>query len=754
MASSPTSEETLTSEISRPISTINEDYYNSIGNTYISDTEDDDSSNASSHTPVASASPNGSTPSTTDNTRGDTATLKTTKEISSNRKTPRRPDNLLVSERSNDTKDSSSKRDTLLVSERSNETKDSSSKRDTLLVSERSNGTKDSSSKRDTTGGSRNDTLLLSERSNASYKSASRRDASGYDSLLVSETTDETWRRMVSYQEDDASSLSTTHSAPFPHLVEDSHLHMAPSPPAVPSISSHDAETAKKCGRGSFYSNQSKLVGQPLSNRIIETIESPPLSTPTDSLPSSSVPAAINITENYDPGSDGDDSQSLHGQNIEESCKTTLQNPGDPTSSDRNETGENKIEDDAIQNVGNNQSEISSIGTPRGNGRGGHVPRRWIFDRIDGTVKGSDEEEEQVPQWKRKPPSFVCLPSPLLGLFPWLLEENSCCIAFGKCGFFGGNDITKEGRAKTTTHGAEAGQNNNAASSNDSQTATSQEKVDFRRTLVMVHAFLLNVCGLFATILSGLALAQSSPGLLEIAPFGKATVMPPVSSSEVARDGDGPVILYLGLLALAVENPMDSADSSVLVAFRDFCETDGMEQFVTEEDCSRCANTSVWIVLGYFMAAMPYLPIFVMGIGRFYKNYDANCTKVASGLWSLVSISGYLLVISCYYFSCLESLYDGEVVFMKGGAVYDGMLEIPEENHLRANFEWKIGVGQILFLIGLVLKLIDFVCNCCIATPAITRSRELQWDYEEDLSLHGEKVENVNTPEGSALDRT
>jgi hypothetical protein len=776
---------------SKLISTINEDFYNSIGGSYISDFDSD--SDVSSDTPV---------PFVTPNSAAAAKSLTTIEQQSSTA--------IAIPE--------ATTKDTTNSSNNPNNT-DTSGQQDTLLVSERSNGTKDSISNRDTSYG--DDIPLLSERSNANYRDASE----GFHSLVVSETTDETWRRMDSFPDDDdeALSISTTPDSPFSHLVEDSSTtNNEPAPPPVASPSSHDADTAKKGGKGSTAGDDEddqsgsrgtqKSPAGPLSQRTIEVIEIPPLvSAPADSTsdpaapvptapaasdPAVPVPATTDISESSDGapderGSNGD--RSLQGQDIEDVCETTKAQSQNSdrieieTNENENEN-EHKAEEEANANADpvitdndNDHGEvdydgsISTTNTLRNNERTGRIPRRWIFDRIDGAVKLS-EEEERLPIWSRKPPLFLCLPSPLLGVFPWWLEENACCIAVGKWGFFGGgSDATGKDDSKTTTDGEELQQQgSNTAAANptandNKETATNPEKNnDFLRTLVMGHALLLNACGLFATILSGLALARSNPSILEAAPFGKTTVIPALSSSFANSDNDGTgtgdaVTLYLGLLALGIDNQKASVGGTIVVGFHDFCTTPGMEQFLLPEDCNRCTNATIWIVLGFFLATMAYLPTFSIGIGRFCKNYDANCSKVAAGLWSLVSLSGYWMVLSCYYMACLGSLFEGDVLYTSDGAIYEEQTlennpRQEEQQLLRADFEWKVGAGQILFLIGLTLKIIDFASNCCIATPAITRSRELQWDYEEGLVvLQGESLENGNYPHeesSTVVDRT
>jgi len=726
---------------SRPISTIDEDFYNTLTGSYISDDEesndgeDNGEDNGDDHISEISdtTDPMGS-PGVPKHLTFDKAT-----EISHT--TPELPP----------LRNISTSTDVLLLSERSKESKDSSSKRDN------------------------SDKLLTSERSGGTYPSISRRDASGYDSLLVSETTDETWRKRVAFHGDDdngddASSLSSMQSTPFPHLVDDgtnSFITSSPAPEASPS--GHDAETAKKSGKGANWDvvgahrgNTPRTSGEAppagsLSD-LINMIKKPPLTSTSAPDP----PATTDTAEAKNMISECDDDvgeeESLTGEDIEKPSKKKS-----PSMTDRYETFEADIKDepDPSNDNHNHDNFNVSISTLNSLREAGHIPRRWIFDRIDGTVKIPEEEGERLPLWKRRPPFFFCLPSPLLGLFPWYFEENPFCLAIGKCGFFGGDGAATDDNPKNTT-GSRPQSSNNGAATNPSANdhSTDGNKIGFRRSLVILHSLLLNACGLFATILSGLSLTRSNPGLLEASAFSKSAVVP-VLTSSLASSGSvkNTVTLYLGLLVLGVKNPQASVGGTILVPFRDFCTTPGMEQFVLPDECDKCDGASIWIVLGFFLAVVAYFPTFGINIGRIYTNYDANCSKVAAGLWSLLSLLGYVMVLSAHHFSCLGSLYEGEVPYTNEGEAIGG--EILGDNDDRwqdirvASFDWTAGVGQIMFQIGFFLKLIDFVTNCCVATPAITRSRDLQWEYEEGLLLHGENLENGMPSDGSAsLDRT
>jgi len=199
----------------------------------------------------------------------------------------------------------------------------------------------------------------------------------------------------------------------------------------------------------------------------------------------------------------------------------------------------------------------------------------------------------------------------------------------------------------------------------------------------------------------------------------------------------------MGLLALGIDNPNISGGGGggiTMVAFTDFCTTAGMEQFLPQEDCNVCADTSVYIVMGFLVTMAAYLPTFATGILRLYRHYDVNCQKCSAGVWSALSLIGYITVLYYYHRVCLASLYEGQVIYTSDGTVYEvsSIDYYPRgynnNNTVLVDFQWKAGVGQILFMIGFALKIIDFICNCCIATPTITRTREQQWEYE-DISL-------------------
>lgn len=353
-------------------------------------------------------------------------------------------------------------------------------------------------------------------------------------------------------------------------------------------------------------------------------------------------------------------------------------------------------------------------------------PVRWIQDRINGSVMLPEAEEKRLPQWKRRPPSALCFLSPLVGLCPRVLEDNIVCASLGRLGIVGGNSsFVRNGTAGESSESGEV--------SGVPQATTTDESL---RTLILGHALLLNTCGLIATICSAMSLTKYSTDLIRAVPFARTTLYPTPSQGSSSNDDAGiaPVTVYLGLLALGVTNPNlseDANDDIAMIGFRDFCSTPGMELLVPMGSCDRCAGSEVLVGLGFFLAVFAYLPTIIMGFLRLYKHYDTNCQKVSAGLWSFLGLVGYSMVIASYYEQCLSSMFQGDVLYSSDGQMYEGIVDNPEDMNVKVTFDWRAGVGQILFLIGFGLKIIDFVCSCCcVATPPITRSRELQWKYE------------------------
>ena len=49
----------------------------------------------------------------------------------------------------------------------------------------------------------------------------------------------------------------------------------------------------------------------------------------------------------------------------------------------------------------------------------------------------------------------------------------------------------------------------------------------------------------------------------------------------------------------------------------------------------------------------------------------------------------------------------------------------------QVTYDWSIGSGMICLFAGFGCKVIEFICNCCSVTPAITRDVQEQEEYEQ-----------------------
>ncbi|KAL3922680.1 MAG: hypothetical protein SGILL_002077 [Bacillariaceae sp.] len=308
------------------------------------------------------------------------------------------------------------------------------------------------------------------------------------------------------------------------------------------------------------------------------------------------------------------------------------------------------------------------------------VPRRWIMDRIHGTVHGS--ATGKAP----RPPCSLCWPPPIVGACPCLFEENFLCTTVGRVGFCSG------GKKQQSSGG---------------------------RRVVMTSALLLNLAGLLVTVFAALALTDSNQELVKLASFNSANLNPMIIEETATFP---PVNLHLGLQALSVQD-------GTVVAYKGFCTAPGMEQFLPPQDCNACHETSLYVIIGLVVAMAAYLPTLFTDCLRIYQDYDVNCQKTTAFVWSLVSLAGYGLVYYYYTYVCLASFYQGSILYDNDGNVVEENAS-GGEAVVVVDFAWKMGTGQMCILAGFGLKAIDFLCNCCVATPIISRDREEQWKYE------------------------
>jgi hypothetical protein len=254
------------------------------------------------------------------------------------------------------------------------------------------------------------------------------------------------------------------------------------------------------------------------------------------------------------------------------------------------------------------------------------------------------------------------------------------------------------------------------------------------RTVTFSVGIFLNICGLILTIYAALALSTSNAKLVRITNFAFADLQPTVIDPTLIQVLTAQqqstvyptVTLELGLQALSV---FDAKTNQLdLIEYNEFCDTPGMEQFQPRENCNDCDDTTLYVTIGMLVAIVAYVPTLVSDCSRLYSHYDVNCQKFSSGMWSLVSLAGYGLVYYYFDYFCLSSFRQTSVLYNADGTVVEdgdaggGIVEV--------NYGWKVGAGQICFRAGFVLKAVDLLCNCVVATPTITRDRNEQLEYE------------------------
>jgi hypothetical protein len=303
-------------------------------------------------------------------------------------------------------------------------------------------------------------------------------------------------------------------------------------------------------------------------------------------------------------------------------------------------------------------------------------PRQWIYDRVNRNSKHDVGES--------KPPCFFCFPPPCLKCFPWLLEENCICTGLGRIRCLFSPD-------------------NNRA-----------------RTCCLGFGFFANFLGFLATIYAALSLSESFD-LIRLASFSSGDLK---SESQFFK----PVSIDLGLRAIALDNPNTAVHE--VIRFDQLCDisADVLGSYMDPDDCAKCADVSSSLVISLIVAVVAYVPTLATDVLRMYSNYDVNCQKMFATVISFFSLAGSTLAYLDYTRNCFGIFFEGEISFNQDGEVVDP--DSPEA-FVVVDFDWSIGIGLICLFTGLVLKLIDILCNCCIPTPTITRNLKEQEDYEQ-----------------------
>lgn len=312
--------------------------------------------------------------------------------------------------------------------------------------------------------------------------------------------------------------------------------------------------------------------------------------------------------------------------------------------------------------------------------------RQWLYDRIDGIPRPRAGKHDIMDPY---PPSVICLPPKLIQCCPWLLEENFLCTLVGRCGFCSSDE-------------------------------------NWARRAVMRYALFLNGVGLCLGVFTCLSIADSNYELLQYSALATAQL-----TSIPSNVAASPIVLNVGLSAFTVHNP--NSGLKEIVRFDQFCDMvgNGLEQYIQDppdQTCGHCEDVRLQTVIGLLVAVGCYLPSMVVNCSRMYRTTDLNFQKVWGTFLSCLSLAGFVLMYVQFTYNCIRDVFmEGEIAYAPNGEVteVDSLAE-----YVRFDFSWTVGYGMLTLYAAFGLKLVDFICNCCIPTPAITRNTYDQKVYE------------------------
>jgi hypothetical protein len=236
---------------------------------------------------------------------------------------------------------------------------------------------------------------------------------------------------------------------------------------------------------------------------------------------------------------------------------------------------------------------------------------------------------------------------------------------------------------------------------------------------VLRLALTCSTWGLLCTVFAAIALTENT-SILRITNFSRGKL---TSKSGLLE----PVEIYIGLRGLVYDNP--NTVGELYIAFDQFCGLKdlGLDAYMDPEDCAKCDDMTIYFYLCLLISLIAFIPSIATDLLRLYPLYDVNCQRVFGALHTLVSIGGSVMLWWLYWEECLPSFYDGEVNFSRTG---DRVEPGDDTAAILVNFEWKIGYALMILWAGAGLKVINFICSCCVSTPSITRNRQEQEDYE------------------------
>lgn len=312
------------------------------------------------------------------------------------------------------------------------------------------------------------------------------------------------------------------------------------------------------------------------------------------------------------------------------------------------------------------------------------LPLQWLYDRVNGvTLEGED-----------RPPCFLCLPPLSLKVFPWLLERNDCCICLGSLGCCASDD-------------------------------------DWARMAILKLGATCNIVAFLGLLVVALTMINND-SMIALATATLTDMGDGTSITAESRLED--IHIYLGLRAAVLDNP--NTFGTFTLPYDRFCEPSlGLDSYMNSQDCSICKDTTLPHMVAILVALVACIPTFGIDCTRSYSNFDVNCQKVASSFLSLLTLGGSLFAY-LQFTQCLDSFYSGPIYYNKDGVAIDpqnfpnpGFLD--REGYRKVSFRWQVSYGLVGLFLAMTFKSLHFICNCCIPTPAITRSQREQEEYEQ-----------------------
>jgi len=319
--------------------------------------------------------------------------------------------------------------------------------------------------------------------------------------------------------------------------------------------------------------------------------------------------------------------------------------------------------------------------------------KQYLRDRCYGKSKYVDDEIEVV----RKPPCYLCYVPNCVYWWSPVCEQNRFCEMSGRIGFYGGDDDHHELRRR-------------------------------RRRKVFAIGLIVNVAALFLTLFACFSITANDANVLSASSFSKGVASVRGTADEVYVD--------IGLRAVAVTDKVGALQPQVM-NFTEFCfryeDTFGNNE-TTFDECDACEKESRKLVTSVIFSLLLVFPSITTDVLRMYSNYDVNCQKFYGSFVSTLSMLVSLYTLLLYNNKCFTSFQSGTTPFEIQNPSYlspsAALGPLGHDNVIEVDLSWGAGNALLCMYVATSLKIVDIVCHLIVPTPAITRDRNEQDEYE------------------------